>query len=401
MGITTYRITHSIVALAITGLVAGCAPAMPEESAPRSKRTFANYDSDICKLSPDQGSGARLALLNVDEIVTSHYFQKRFDKADLDAVKDASLNATADYVRAMGVGVYRIRRTQGTVCPMFACLDDVPDDFQRVWDVHASKYPTEGVLAGLYFEYCDDDCLDRALTKPTILVDEAADRWTLVHEMMHHNFNRTRKGDPAEIGRRSLEKARNDSLTKFNDLNESYGTASHEEMKALVQEAKRFAESQYKLLVRTDFEEIAVEGLLVEAYARGELGNVTADAARSAVLYMAQSHQRGMAALNMLNDELAKIHNQAIANSWADIAQTIQSIDAFIRRVDRGTRSLVESAAMSVGLFDLPPEGHARILLSSSVHSQEDEHAHIRESKESRERFEREKARLRIRLLSH
>ncbi len=208
-------INATILVLSIISLLqSGCSGQPPGQ--PRLARLTPIYDESVCTIQKSQGRNVDLKAAAQDsrqDVVAAPFFNKRYNRHHLEAVFSTSAIATAKFASQLLNGrLYRVQRefVKGEkLCPMFTDLPEASTDLYAVWDEQVRK--TQGGqsrLAGIYFQYCDPerDCDDRRLTLPTILIDDARDRWTLVHELMHFNFDRERKRDIMTMGDRALER---------------------------------------------------------------------------------------------------------------------------------------------------------------------------------------------------
>ncbi|HVK60316.1 MAG TPA: hypothetical protein VM432_02150 [Bdellovibrionales bacterium] len=217
------------------------------------------YDPTSCEeFTPGLGEPADVSNIQVDDIRDSGYFAKPYDYADLEAVLRASPTQTALYGERLGVALNKVprRASEGgpQPCRLFAFLKLPPPELMYLWQSVAGD-GGEGILAGLYFENCpEDECPQDRVQKPTIMIDDSMDRWTLVHEMTHHNFNKERKQRDDFQSNTQLRKIIESEKKAYHTANNLSNAATHLE---------RLTQATYRFLVQTIFEEIAVEGLLL------------------------------------------------------------------------------------------------------------------------------------------
>src|SRR5690606_29255621 len=108
------------------------------------------------------------------------------DREWLDSLLRASLMSTVDYVQAKGVDVLAVDiGAEG--CP-YPDLSKAPEaltgDFAKMQGLVGQFLPAQDQRL---------QALPRPDQRGVILVKRAVDRWTLVHEFMHHNFFSHRK----------------------------------------------------------------------------------------------------------------------------------------------------------------------------------------------------------------
>lgn len=312
------------------------------------------YDESSCLVPKFQGAQA----LNFDAaaknpIRLSPFFKKKFSPLMLEAVLGASSYSTGQYVNSLlGGRAFRIPRDEvpnQKVCPMFTDLPEAPDSLRNIWDAMAVDTGDPiARLAGLYFENCVRllSCDDHQVIAPTILIDEARDRWTLVHEMMHYNFDVERKRDMDLIGDVTLE-AQGAAIkaTTISEYQTYSANRDRETLESLAQHASWLTRVFYQeTLLRSSLEEIAVEGTLLDEYIAGRLKNVADESARSSLWYMAYSLDRASQAYDetvfkapsplmshSLISLLGFISNEAGDHGWNDIATHANEDLEFIR----------------------------------------------------------------------
>ncbi len=279
-------------------------------------------DFSACDKMPDVGASAISENSTKTEFVVSDFFEKPFDRFDLEAVLDASSTSTTAYVRSLGIGLYKIPRTKmAGQCPTYFNLPLAPKPFQSIWSQASSGNTGNGQLAGLFFEFCGDGtgagCRPRDMVQPTILVDEASDRWTLVHEMMHYNFNQTRKGIPEIRTNFEIERALSAASKRFQKAMGDFKTLPNQGDLFQASEALReVAELTREVAVRRPLEEVSIEGLLIDLWAKGEFKNVSAHAPSSGVWYMTYSRDQFFNLLPPLEQSVAEIKALAEENVW-------------------------------------------------------------------------------------
>jgi len=326
----------------------GCTPHKEHVSSLRRARLSPLYDESACVVPKTRGKTADLSKASVEESETSRFFGKRYNASFLRAVLSTSAVATGQFVSHLLDGrVYRVQHDYVAgkkVCPTFTELPKAPDDLLGVWETQTAKVH-DGALSGLYFEYClsASECDDRAVKNPTILIDDVRDRWTLVHEMMHYNFDRERKRDPESIGDSRLER---DGAAAKEAIYENYLRYSelkdHDSLFSLETQASWLIRTfTYQTLVRGLFEEIATEGLLLDEYSKGDLENVSPLAAENAALYLNYAAKEGAARFDevvynqsrmsfSLNSLARFIRNEAEQYGWPDIASQAAEDQQFI-----------------------------------------------------------------------
>lgn len=338
-----------IFVLALSLLAVGCG----SEGGSQTKRVVPGdiYSKGACLELPETGEQAVLSNASRDDIRTANYFGKKYDAADLEAVYNASVISTSDYVKRIGIGLYKIPRTQlqngKKLCQMYHFLNEPNEELKDLWRTVAGGNHGEGALAGLYFENCSiATCPERSLKDPTILVDEASDRWTLVHEMMHHNFNKTRKADPSSKPRRRLDAEMDYSFERFKHAMRKYeANPNRYDLMEAARHVDAVTKSLYDSLVRSSLEEITIESMLIDDYVDQKLNYVPHEAAYSASWYIEYSRDKSLERLSQVDRELiGNLLMEAESFSWDDVRDQLKTSREFIRGVRQETAEMVNRA---------------------------------------------------------
>lgn len=312
-------------------------------------------DFSNCDTKPDVGASALKGHASKTEWVVSDFFSKPYDRYDLEAVSDASSTSTTDYVRSLGLTLLKVPRANSSKqCPTYFNLAAAEGPYAQVWQQALGKNTGNGALAGIYFEFCGNgtgaSCQSRRVVQPTILVDEVSDRWTLVHEMMHHNFNHARKADLSmpttnelESEMKRLTKASEKAMADFKDLpnRQDLGTAA-EALRATMAIG-------HQLMVRKSLEEVAIESLLLDEWSKGKLRNVSVASAKSGIWYMKFSRDEFSQTLRPYGPMIEKIKKSADENFWDDVSkiadETKTQLDGYTNDLNKIISSAEEKFA--------------------------------------------------------
>jgi hypothetical protein len=329
------------------GLLSGCG-----EKEPAARQTL-GPDLSACRVKPDQGEAAVMANSAIDRVETSAFFGKRYDSADLDAVLRASTVQTADYVKALGVRLYRVTVSADSPCRQFWFLPEAPEKERKIWNEASGGMSGGFQLAGLYTDTCETGCTDRTLGTPTIMVNESQDRWTLVHEMMHHNFNKTRKGDRQAFGDAHLQRLADRSMRQLEMIYKSYAANPNRlEFGQLVDVLQQLSDYAHEMVVRSMFEEIAIEGILVGKHLKGELQStfVTSDSLSSSVSYMEASFERGAQSYvrGVPMALIEELKSQATTNEWPDLLERAKQVESTIESRIADAANKINSARIAI-----------------------------------------------------
>lgn len=337
--------------LATLGLSA-CGGGSSSEPAPRRVPDLPTYDKSSCRFQPYEGQAALFENLSATQITAERVFNKKFDQADLAAVLTASATETSFYVQDMGVRVFKVPRAAG--CPTYYSLPEASPELLSLWQKFSGGGGGEGQLAGLYFENTPTPS-DRQVQNPTILVLESSDRWTLVHEMMHHNFNVHRKADTSSPSIEEASRELQGRAREVDTLLKSYEDRPNKtDLKDLALAADRITTLVEYLVVNSIWEEIALENLLLDETAAGRMGYVSEESAQSAAWYIGYARKEGLRQFEPLGELFREVTLEAKKNFWDEIADIIQKAQKRIDELEQRTAQIESSARQRAGLGPNP-----------------------------------------------
>jgi hypothetical protein len=181
------------IALALA-LLAGCSDSTNGKGSDGHVSQYA-YDPALCTtLRPETGGRALFENLRANKPTDSVYYAKRYNRAWLEGVLQASGDETQKFVAGMGIDLSKIPY-EGDVntCLFQHALPYASDELTDIWQQASEGVQGQGHLDGLFVAFTNNDNQDHE----AIMVREDSSRWTLVHEMMHANFYRQREADGA------------------------------------------------------------------------------------------------------------------------------------------------------------------------------------------------------------
>lgn len=311
-------------------------------------------DFSGCDQKPDAGASALSENASKTEFVVSDFFDKPFDRYDLEAVLDASSTSTTSYVRSLGIGLYKVPPVKmSKQCPTYFNLPVATDPFKAIWSQASSGNTGNGQLAGLFFEFCGAGtgaaCRARDIVQPTILVAEASDRWTLVHELMHYNFNQARKGMPEIPTNPEIERALSQAAKQFQKSMADFKTLPNQgDLYQASKTLREIATLTREIAIRRPLEEVSIEGLLIDLWAKGELKNVSRSAPASGVWYMTFSRDQFLVLLPELEQGVAEIKALAEENVWDAILTDATETEDLLASMRHEVDSKIEEAKSKI-----------------------------------------------------
>ncbi len=245
------------------------------------------------------------------------YLDTTYDVSKLIPFLDSSIDKDIKYINdVLKISTYKIpaatRLCSTTDTPQgseinsfsntgnFANLNAASQSDINFWNIQSSfasrkevscKASTKVELLGLYI-YPDVPPGTTSDKPPRILLNENTDRWTDVHESMHHLINTNRAcAGKAETPTNELKQLSNDAwieLVQFNEELKPFTskTVTEDSLFELYERAHRYTNNKHLFLKRTDLEEIVIEKTLIELYLESRLKNVSPKSSIHATRYM-------------------------------------------------------------------------------------------------------------------
>lgn len=243
-------------------------------------------DPASCQFSNQDGERALYNLLEIEDL-SEAYFNKKYQKNWLDGILKASGRQTAVFVGQTNVQLFRAPHTSRG-CNFFGFLKKAPSDLENQW--RQLQRETRGAILGLYISVTDQ--LPSVQQKPALLVRSKTDRYTLIHEFMHHNFSQQRLKETG-ISDDEIKYRLTQTIEKMNRVEKNY--LESQNMNAAVTYAELyelFSKDLDELMLRFTLEEITIESLLGEAFESGDLQHVTKYSYHNGGEYIRMSAQK-------------------------------------------------------------------------------------------------------------
>lgn len=222
-----------------------------------------------------------------EEAVEVDHFGKLYNVDFLEKILKSSGQATLKFAHSLGIKTLRVEQSQSN-CQMFSFLEEARGEPLKAWMdlVEQNEGRTPG---GLYtfFSHSDSPLLP---IDPTILLRIDANRWTLVHELMHYNFSKTSLQTYGFWEKMELE---NDYSSKKEALDINLqGYLKHknlESFKSLIESVASVVKILDDYILegqRTPIQEISIEYILIKSYLEGKFTYVPNNQLWSAYSYM-------------------------------------------------------------------------------------------------------------------
>lgn len=247
----------SFIAL-VMGSNLSCGPSSDQK--PGDIDLLNDYRESSCKFDYSTGEGVETY---PEEISTVH-FDKKFERHHFRAVAFASGEKTIDYVQRVGdLKVWRANASTGG-CSFFGSLGSAPSNFKDLWNKYAGSIKG-GSLLGLYLSKNYHEVPGH---QPTIMLRDDSDRWTIVHEFLHHLFEMYREKDGQPTA--EIYSAFQKNVVKLKALADSPSNlpASLKKQRLLELIASLTSHFDYKIHFLTDtaLEEMTIETLMMNEF---------------------------------------------------------------------------------------------------------------------------------------
>jgi hypothetical protein len=240
-------------------------------------------------------------------------------------------------------------------------------------------------LMSIYFDRCEElkNCSNQKIISPTIVLADAADRWFVLHELLHYNFARTRAlnavnksvselRDQASLAAAVYQDRLNKALAfqmQSDRLSSNAAKITPAEIVAwrnLLQATDQYAHSLLATVVNDTWEDVAIEGLLIDALSDGRLRSVQPVAAINRVRFMIQAralgldnfdpirktvdrfYQRWSSASSQVHSTARKAHAASRITGADDLMSQANRISEFLAVLQSGTAQYVISAYESL-----------------------------------------------------
>ena len=287
-------------------------------------------DLSACDQHPEVGLSAIVANAGKTEFVPSEFFGKPYDRFDLEAVLDASVKSTTQYVISIGIKLRKVvTGSAAGKCPNYFGVPDAEASLQSIWSQASAGMNGNASLQGLYFENCGEDtgssCREREMVNPTILVNHVSDRWTLVHEMMHYNFDQGAKATkeiPSDVMLKKMTKYHTAQFKKF--FNDFEALPNRGDLAAAVKELEQLVKIGHHYMFQKDLEEIAIEGMLIDLWSKGEFKN--SGARTPSTWYMEFSRGQAIQKAGEFEGLIAPLMSAAEQNFWPEIVAEVKAV---------------------------------------------------------------------------
>lgn len=226
----------------------------------------ADIDTRSCVYEATEGDVAVMENLEGTEIVKAS-FDKEYNHSLLQGVLGASVVESIPFINQTGATVYKAPRAfveKHCSRDLFASAKTPPSDLVQEWR-RAAGDGTDGVLMGLFLPRLS---LPSTKDKAAILVIENGNRWTLVHEFLHHLF--MKQAETTGYSDTESQAEYRKQIKAFNAIADS-GASNKEIARRVAKMFPSFIKAIDTMLVHFPLEESTIERLMKDEARRGNL----------------------------------------------------------------------------------------------------------------------------------
>lgn len=264
----------ALVSLSLVGLSAGVLGCTSSNDNKASEDVAPDY-SDYVKASCDYPFTMSGVLTNTSvlprENIKTEFFGKKFDSSILEKVGGLDGQGVVEIGRLTGVEYFKTDFYKTGSCEYAAVLPDAPSDLRSLFD----KYNRDSnSILGLYLSKGSKDA-PSTNSMGAILVRRDANKWVLVHELMHHLFHKeiSAKVLSDDALKEKVSQHAKNAISEIERYEKSTSSSDKGERAAIA--LTEFMTSFHELMVRFTLEETVIESLLGDEYRAGRLEHVT------------------------------------------------------------------------------------------------------------------------------
>lgn len=233
--------------------------------------TIANYDTKSCKYELLEGDSADFALVESVDFANT-YFNKEYNQAHLNAILTTNISASIDFINQTGATVYKSSPIASQVCqrPLFAQATTLPKDLDTIWsNATGSHQDKDSLILGLYLPKTSDQTSPSLKSSAAIILRENTNRWTLVHEYMHHLFSQR----AIELGYdQNFETSQlNSAIFEMRRIVQDPNKSDSSKTLLLAQPFAQYAKGIDNQMIHFSLEEITIEATLKKLQNQGAL----------------------------------------------------------------------------------------------------------------------------------
>lgn len=300
-----------------------------------------------CEIMPEVGENADLGLMQNQNVQISH-FRKPYNRNWLEAVSRTSGPETIRIVESSGAQLFKIASAD-PFCHYYQSLNSAPTDLSKKWtEVVGDSTLKKSELLGLYMPISADYA--STARQPAILINESTDRYTLVHEFMHHNFN-SYDGARVSYTQEMIMDDMQKSIKNLEARTKAYNEKKNvEDVQAMAQNLLQLAQLYDQLMVRFMLEEVTIEVILGADYEKGILKNVSKKSYINGGFYILNNVEQFKKFTQSVREEAERLRQSVASKHAAILKDAVKKIDALKETREQELKKIIQSAVLRVAL---------------------------------------------------
>lgn len=339
-------------------LAAGCGK---EEQSNSLVCDRASYIRQSGEFKPNEGQKMRPA--SSPDPIAKGYLGKPYNRDWLRNVGTLSMNDTVEYIESKGVNVYQSKAISEESARNFTHVRLLPWDLAARWREADSVRRSESCafLGGLYL--LKDPNVDGLKKKAAIVIREDANRWTLVHEFMHHNFKvqSTARG----FNDREVQGARIEAMSKLHQILNDRTLNEKRRAERAIPEFLKAVAANHQLILEYALEEIAIEAMLQDAYDDGALAYVPAGAYTNASLYIEASKKMTAKIYEGMDETYSKLRLLSSTNGLLDEYHSLAQYLSMKEKRQSQLKAMFAERDAARGLVSTDPRNRSGMILAN------------------------------------
>jgi hypothetical protein len=347
-----------ILCLSLLSILSSCSGGGSDNVAPALVRTFDDR-SGSCDYKYNEGGSAPY-MLPAPNVKTS-LFGKQFDASLLEAVGASSGAETVRFAQMTGVTFFKVANINLKYgCPYTQSLPTVHSIIEaefRESEAKVQQANKDSTLEGFYLDY---DMVSDALGQsnnvgPLIVVKDDSERYTIVHELMHHIYQLQNPKTGMQI---QIDHSR--SAREYSKAADAYNKdQSAKNFETVVSRFETRTRDFITVLINYPMEEMANETELFNLFNSGKLRYVNKNSRRDADYYIYSSAEKALERLKAVQEELSEL--TSIVDSSTD-----QDAPADVRAALKARLSAIDTKFKSTASDVRVTQSQARNRLQGS-----------------------------------
>lgn len=273
-----------------------------------------SYIRQSGEFKPDEGKKVRP--VSSAQPIAKGYFGKPYNQDWLRNIGTASMIDTVEYIETKGAAVYQSKAISEESARNFTSARLLPWELETRWRESDSVRRSEGCafLGGLYL--LKDPNVEALKKKAAIIIREDGNRWTLVHEFMHHNFKV--QSVAGGFDDREVQGKRIEGMTKVHQYLSDKKLSEKQKAERAIPEFLKAVTAINQLILEYAFEEIAIEAMLQDAYDEGSLSYVPVGAYENASRYIEASKKMAAKIYEGMDETYSALRRMSSMNGLLD-----------------------------------------------------------------------------------